>query len=115
MLYLFLAFTVDIRAEDVVCAQNGFHTWTMALKEFVEGEFGVQAHLRVPGPISTYRSVQFSILTNGVNLEVDLLVSPYWDSPNELYIFLSRIPEEKRSMYASYIYFNTYVTIAVIL
>ena len=32
-------------------------------------------------------------------IDVDLLVSPYWNTPAEFYNFLRHIPKEKRSMY----------------
>ena len=85
----------DVKAEDVY-AQNGFSKWTDGLKVFVEREFNVSC--TTPGGYNN-RSVQFEISYDGVKLDVDLLVSPYWNTPAEFYNFLRRIPKEKRSMY----------------
>jgi hypothetical protein len=77
----------DIRADDVI-RQNGFHYWTAQLKEFIEREFGISS--TIPG--YNHRSVQFACQYEGVRLEVDLLVSPYWDPPSDFYQFLRRVP-----------------------
>ena len=85
---------IDIKAEDVD-RNNGFHQWIGDLKEFIEREFRITA--TTPG--YNHRSVQFDCMYEGVKLSVDLLVSPYWNTPEDFYHFLRHIPKEKRSMY----------------
>ena len=48
------------------------------------------------------RSLQFIIYPCGVKLKVDLLVSPYWTNPREFYMFLERIPSDKREMWVNH-------------
>lgn len=62
-----------------------------SLKKYFTSEALLQA-------IYNHRSVQFEYYYEGVTLAVDLLVSPFWDSPREFYLFLRRIPREKRNM-----------------
>ena len=83
----------DIKEEDVL-KNSGFRKWITILKEFIEGELKVTA-------TTTGRSVQFEFRNEGLKLSVDLLVSPYWSSPEDFYHFLRRIPKEKCSMYVT--------------
>ena len=76
-----------------MCAQNGFKKWVGLLKAFVEEEFNLPST-----PRYNNRSVQFSIPYNGVLLAVDLLVSPYWETPRDFYQFLQGVPKDSRSM-----------------
>ena len=75
---------------------NGFDQWIGDLKEFIEREFRITA--TTPG--YNHRSVQFDFYVGG-KLSVDLLVSPYWNTPEEFYHFLRRIPKENRNMYVT--------------
>lgn len=57
-------------------------TRLIPLKKFLETTFGVSCKM-------THHSVQFSFrVDGGFTLEVDLLVSPYWESLSEIYSFL---------------------------
>ena len=83
----------DISAE-AVYHENGFKRWVDMLKEFMEEEFNLTA--KTPG--QNHRLVHFDISYRNVTLPVDLLVSPYWNKPEEFYNFLSHIRKEKRDM-----------------
>ena len=63
------------------------------LKVFVERN--LQPNCINPG--YNHRSVQFKIC-DGVTLSVDLLVSPYWNTPRDFYNFLRQIPKQKQAM-----------------
>ena len=80
---------VAISAE-VVCSAGNFKYWTTQLKEFIEKKFRYKCEM-------SHRAVQFIFPNEGVNLKVDLLVSPYWNTPNGLYQFLKE-RQESRSM-----------------
>ncbi|CAI8023927.1 2'-5'-oligoadenylate synthase 1A [Geodia barretti] len=84
----------DISAR-VVCSYNGFGNWTSQLKEFIEREFGITSY--TPG--YNNRSVQFKCSYKGVNLSVDLLVSPFWSNPREFYQFLESLSRERRDIF----------------
>jgi hypothetical protein len=84
----------DITAE-VVLLYNGFGNWTSQLKEFIEREFGITSY--TPG--YNNRSVQFKCSYQGVNLSVDLLVSPFWSNPREFYQFLESLSRERRDIF----------------
>ena len=86
---------LDITGEQVL-RDNGLHRWTAMLKQFIQEEFNITAF--TPG--YNHRSVQFHCSYEGVTLEVDLLISPFWDSrsPRDFYSFLRRIPKERRNM-----------------
>ena len=87
---------IDIEPEAV--AQNGLKEWVDLLQLFVENNFTHKSE-------TTGRSVQFTY--KGV--EVDLLVSPYWNTSQEFYQFLNKIPRERRGMYA-----NLFIACAII-
>ena len=55
--------------------------------------------LRTELPGYNHRSVQFRFCHKGVELDVDLLASPYWDTPREFYQFLRSLPRERRDMW----------------
>ena len=84
----------DINAA-VVSQQNGFHYWTAKLQQFIERELKIRTEL----PGYHHRSVQFKFPYQGVELDVDLLASPYWDTPREFYQFLRSLPRERRDMW----------------
>ena len=91
-MYPFLInYSLDIRAE-VVYDQNGYKTWLTLLKSFIASEPNVSNVSYNPW------FVQFLFQYRGVRLDVDLLVSPYWDTPQDFYEFLRRIPTEKRHL-----------------
>ena len=64
-----------------VCSYDGYSWWTTQLKEFIDKEFGIES--KTPGKY--HRSVQFVLVNQGVRLEVDLLVSPFWSNPRDFY------------------------------
>ena len=45
---------------------------------------------------TTKHAVQFEFTEKGITVEVDLLLSAYWDNPQELYTFLRTVSPEKR-------------------
>ena len=92
-LQIFTCLSTDISAV-VVCSHNGFGNWTSQLKEFIEKEFGIKSY--TPG--YNNRSVQFKYSYQGVNLNVDLLVSPFWSDPRVFYQFLVTLSRERREM-----------------
>ncbi len=68
---------------------NGFHRWLRALENHLDR--------KNPGKLSqrkeTPHSVQYRF---DERIDVDMLISPFWREPSELYRFLQRIPREKR-------------------
>ena len=72
-------------------AQNGFKEWIGLLKSFVERNFTHKCK-------TTGRSVQFTYKS----VEVDLLVSPYWNTAQEFFQFLKTIPKERRGVYVMF-------------
>lgn len=91
-LHFYTCFT-EISAE-VVHREDGFKKWVDMLKAFMVEEFHRPAH--TPG--RNHRLVRFDITNDDVTLQVDLLVSPYWNYPKDFYNFLRHIPKEKRDM-----------------
>ena len=71
--------------------EDKFEPWTSQLKSFIERVRGVTMRSR-----SLEYSVQFAFNYRGMSIDVDLLVSPYWESPDEFYDFLKDIPHEDR-------------------
>ena len=108
-LQIFNCLSTDITAE-VVLLYNGFGNWTSQLKVFIEKEFGIKSY--TPG--YNTRSVQFKYLHNGVNLSVDLLVSPFWSDPREFYQFLVPLSRERRKMWVIYSSYNQYVMTVIV-
>ena len=77
---------VDIEPEDVL--KEGYGEWLDYLKTFIETHFG-----EVVTKTKGERSIQFRF--NDV-IDVDLLVSPYWEDQHELYRFLNGIRGRKK-------------------
>ena len=73
---------------------NGFEQWIVQLRSFVEKQLGIPC--KALG--YNHRSVQFVVERNELPLEVDLLVSPYWSSPDEFYRFLVTVQKKQRKM-----------------
>ena len=67
--------------------EKGFDYWLKKLERFLRECRGVQIKKKTP------HSVQF---TYNDLIEVDLLVSPWWDSVVQLTEFLDKVPVEKR-------------------
>ena len=77
-----------------------FKQWIIQLKAFIIGFPGVQLKPS-RSPYADYYSVQFSYQVSiGVSIEVDLLVSPYWNDQHEFYNFLRQVPQEERIRYS---------------
>ena len=69
-----------------------FKQWISQLKDFIAQLRGVQLQNR-----GGYYSVKFTYkVSDHVSLEVDLLVSPHWDTPRDFYEFLKIVREEYR-------------------
>ena len=62
------------------------------LHEFLEKRFPS----KYKHQFTTQHAVQFEFTEKGITLEVDLLLSAYWDNPQELYTFLRTVSPEKR-------------------
>ena len=88
---------VDISQHTV--RENGFRAWLEKMKSFLQRSFGGSYKL-------TPHAVQFKY--DG-KIDVDLLLSPYWSDPDQLYKFLGQIPEAKRSMLVTCIVCHLYV------
>ena len=72
-----------------------FQPWISQLKNFIQHFPDVRMQNR--GGRGDWFSVEFSYqVSHGVILEVDLLVSPYWDTPRDFYEFLKTVREEDR-------------------
>ena len=72
-----------------------FQPWISKLKHFIKQLRGVQ--LQNHGGYAEHYSVQFTYkVSDSVKIEVDLLVSPYWERPQDFYTFLMTIPQENR-------------------
>lgn len=84
----------DISGQEVYDS-NGFEQWIIQLRSFVEKQLGIRCKARG----YNHRSVQFVVDRNGLPLEVDLLVSPYWNSPDEFYRFLGTVQKKQRKMF----------------
>jgi len=65
-----------------------FKHWLTKLDRFLEGHFR-QSYSKTR---MTQRSLQFEY----GGIEVDLLVSPYYDQPHEFYQFLKKIHPDER-------------------
>lgn len=78
---------------DVRRSGRMFEPWLRQLKELIERVDGVTLMRQ-----SKQFSVQFSFDYNhqGSPVDVDLLISPYWNNPEELYNFLRSVPQEER-------------------
>ena len=78
---------------DVLQSKRRFEPWICQLKEFLDKVDGVALKRQ-----SQQFSVQFSFDYNhrGSPIDVDLLISPYWNDPEEFYNFLRRVPKEER-------------------
>ena len=90
----FYTFCFTDISPDAVYYENGFKKWVDMLKVFVKEEFDPKAE--TPG--QNHRLVHFTFPHKIVTLPVDLLVSPYWNRPEEFYNFLRRIPKKSRNM-----------------
>ena len=78
---------------DVLRSGRMFEPWIRQLKEFLDKVDGVALKKQ-----SQQFSVQFSFDYNhrGSPIEVDLLISPYWNDPEEFYNFLRQVRKEER-------------------
>ena len=70
---------------------NIFQPWVKKLHGFLSKSLGHDYNHKG----TTKYSVNFVYKRQ---VEVDLLVSPYWENQHELYRFLQKVPKEKRSM-----------------
>ena len=86
-----LCFAAVAISAEAVCSTGSFYNWTTQLKQFIENEFGFEC--KIP-----YRAVQFDFQHQGINLKVDLLVSPYWSNPQEFYRHLAPLPVKSRDL-----------------
>ena len=72
-----------------------FKPWISQLKAFMQKFQGVYL-LNFSKNAELY-SVQFSYeISRGISIEVDLLVSPYWEHSEDYYDFLREVPHGQR-------------------
>lgn len=69
--------------------ENGYQAWLEKLKHFLQQSLGRKFKLDQ----LTLHAVQFEYEGK---IDVDLLLSPYWSDPHQLYDFLRQVPEAKR-------------------
>ena len=79
--------------------ENGFQALLEKMKSFLQRSLGGSYRL-------TPHAVQFKY--DG-KIDVDLLLSPYWSDPHQLYKFLGQVPKVKRSMLVTCIVYHLYV------
>ena len=69
-----------------------FKKWLQKLDQFLE----LQLRTSYVKTRMTLRSVQFTFKDK---IEVDLLVSPYFEKPKDFYEFLKSVPHDERDRY----------------
>ena len=82
---------IEIDGNAVLRQQNKFQLWLEKLHRFLSRALGHDYNYTG----MTKRSVQFNYKGQ---VDVDLLVSPYWEKQHDLYKFLQTVPEENRSL-----------------
>lgn len=84
-------FHVGFTGEDVLHSPNKFEPWISKLKSFIQTYPGVTVISE-----SDEYSVKLVFDYEGMSIDVDLLVSPHWESPKIFYHFLQGIPKLSR-------------------
>lgn len=77
--------------------ENGFRAWLEKVKSFLQQSLGRNFKLEQLTP----HAVQFEY---GGKIDVDLLLSPYWSDPHQLYKFLGQVPQAERSKLVRHLY-----------
>ena len=73
-----------------------FQPWISQLKDFIKQLEGVELKQH-HSKCAEYYSVEFTYeVSDDESLEVDLLVSPYWDTPKDFYDFLKTVRKKYR-------------------
>ena len=90
---LFAILSADISAENVLKHGYGYKGTLDAIDSYLAGIFPRKYKFEKATPTSTPCALQFTF--KGY-LEVDLLVSPFWQSPKQLFDFLHTVPEDGR-------------------
>ena len=81
-------YNVGFTGMDVLRSPTMFKPWISQLKAFIQHFPGVQLNYR--GERAEFYSLQFSYkISRGILIEVDLLVSPYWNRPEDFYMHIS--------------------------
>ena len=78
----------DIDKDTVI--EQGYKAWLKEMKVFLRQSLGEKFKLDQ----LTLHAVQFEYSRK---IDVDLLLSPYWSNPKQLYDFLRHVPEAQRS------------------
>ncbi len=76
--------------------RGGFNHWLNIVETYLDRHLSGQ--ITEKSPNSLLYKFKFGIAHQSNKIDVDLLVSPYWDKPEDLYRFLLQIPKNKRSM-----------------
>ena len=84
---------IDVTGQEILM-QGGCNYWLEKLDTFLQQNCG--SDYQKTG--MTTRSVQFKF--EGI-IDVDLLLSPFWDNEQQLYQFLKTISSRERSRYSS--------------
>lgn len=84
----------DIDGHAVLRQRNGFEPWVKKLHAFLSSRLSSRDYNCT---CITQHSVQF--VYKG-QVDVDLLVSPYWANQHELYRFLQSVPQQRRQMFS---------------
>ena len=87
--YVYFA-AVEIHVGDV-CSRGDFDYWTSQLKVFIEREFRFEC--KIP-----HRAVEFVFQHQEIDWNVDLLVSPYWSTPQEFIDSLIPLSKKNRDL-----------------
>jgi hypothetical protein len=94
-----VVYSRDFTGLDVLSSGSMFRPWIAQLKAFIKQARGVTLYYR--GERAENFSVQFSYeMSPGVSIDVDLLVSPYWNYPQNFYEFLRSVPPGDRIKYS---------------
>ena len=82
-----------------------FQPWLSQLKQFIDRIQGFT--LKFPRSVDRF-SVQFSYeVSHRLLIDVDLLVSPYWNEPQDFYDFLRQVPRDDRQSLS--VQFHVYI------
>ena len=79
--------STDISADEILYSEEEFKPWLRRIKIFLENTLVGYHFQRLRN-----RSLKFTYHHKGHDYDVDLLVSPYWEKPEDFYTFLKRIP-----------------------
>lgn len=84
---------LDINPATIAGSRDPYRPWLSKMKEFLERVKDV-----VLDPVDPMRPAGHAVhFTYKATVDVDLLISPMWSTPNEYYQFLRGVEERRRS------------------